>query len=1300
MRTNSIARVFLILLIAAAVGCAGTPANRLVSDAPTVLTAALPASSGAASGTAVSARDFRLNVMAESYLPGSSASYVRLLVEDKGTEVVAMADVHGAQGMKALYFDLTYDPGRYNPTGVDVPSQFGTPDQTLTLTMLDEPGRLYHGQVLILPQKQAGFTGDGMLATVHFLKQPYASSRASSQAPTTNASAAVLALNESTKMLEWGYASQGDYDQNSETNIADLTPIALHFGEVGPFDYFTVQSVVDGDSNGEINIADLTPIGLNFQRRVQKYDVFEDATVDGLPQSNDGVSSIPKFASVPFADNSGNPATDRLAFAFDITDQTDPEYFWVRPVDGTSEGTPSNYIHSDGQGQQLPVAILTATPQSGEIPLSVSFDASGSSDSDGTIVNYEWDYDGNGVFNEVSDGESAVEGSPNASHSYAQSGTYDATVRVTDNDGNTATATRSISANQPGNNPPVADLTASPLSGELPLQINFDASGSTDSDGTIVLYEWDFDGNGVFEEQTGSTPTAMHTYSVAGVFDAAVRVTDDDGSSDITSLSEMGGGTIVITMPNQPPLADITADITSGVLPLTVNFDASGSVDPDGTIVNYEWDWDGDSIYDFNSGGTPTAQHNYLLAGDYDPAVRVTDDDGASDTASLSDTVSGGLHVNAGPNAIISGNPLSGDLPLTVDFDASLSSDPDGTIVKYEWDFDGDGIYDEDTGTTPTSQNIYTTAGDFNAAVRVTDNDGATAVGTLLESAGSGIQADQPNVPPTASFTASPLSGIAPLTVSFDATASSDSDGTIVKWEWDFDNDGTYDVESLISPLSQYIFTNVGMFNTKLRVTDDDGATDTATLDEMAIQEIEIDPPPVAALTATPTSGDAPLVVSFDASGSTDDDAIVSFEWDFDGDGIYELNTGTTPTASHGYGATGTVTASVRVTDSETQTDTASVDITVTNGFDTSSIAVGNVEIDSKMSINAFAAGDDDDADNCFDGPGPFVGLAYKDASVDDLYFVDSSDGNGTTWNTPVALQTDGDVGNDCTLRKINGKPGISFKLETGVFDVAELRFIGANDGAASSWWADPVVIDAGSDSSDTTSVAYVHGRPAVSEVLGGLDTLRSVRGTNPQGDAAWNSPVDVFVGSGGQDMEFTDMLMVGDNPCILFGMVSVTGDTGLYFVSGDHDADTWDAPITLDAPAGGGRYCSLSKVNAHPAGSYEAYPSDELRYVRADDEGGSSWGSPLTVDSGSGIGQWTTLRTFNGKPVIAYYDAGNKDLKFAFGTDNDGTSWIPVVVDSVGDVGEFATMTIAGGNVVIAYYDATNQNIKIAVLQ
>src|SRR5580765_597766 len=167
-----------------------------------------------------------------------------------------------------------------------------------------------------------------------------------------------------------------------------------------------------------------------------------------------------------------------------------------------------------------PVAKLTATPPSGTAPLAVQLDASGSSDPDGTVASYRFDF-----------GDSTAAGpqtSAVANHTYA-AGHWTATVTVTDDKGATATATDTVTANAPAaNQPPVAKLTATPPSGTAPLAVQLNASGSSDPDGTVISYRFDFGDSTAAGPQTSAV--ANHTYA-AGHWTATVTVTDDKGAT-------------------------------------------------------------------------------------------------------------------------------------------------------------------------------------------------------------------------------------------------------------------------------------------------------------------------------------------------------------------------------------------------------------------------------------------------------------------------------------------------------------------------------------------------------------------------------------------------------------------------------------------------------------------------------------------------------------------------------------------------------------------------------------------------
>jgi glucose/arabinose dehydrogenase len=133
------------------------------------------------------------------------------------------------------------------------------------------------------------------------------------------------------------------------------------------------------------------------------------------------------------------------------------------------------------------------------------------------------------------------------------------------------------------------------------------------------------------------------------------------------------------------------------------------------------------------------------------------------------------IHYTAGnqaPRPDVSASPTNGDTPLAVDFDASASSDPDpGDTVTYAWDLDGDGAYDDATGAT--AQFVYTDAGSYLAAVKVTDNHGAFDTAALAITAG--------NTPPTATIT-SPTTGATWKVgdpIAFSGAATDEQDGSL-----------------------------------------------------------------------------------------------------------------------------------------------------------------------------------------------------------------------------------------------------------------------------------------------------------------------------------------------------------------------------------------------------------------------------------------------------------------------------------------------------------------------------------------
>ena len=169
---------------------------------------------------------------------------------------------------------------------------------------------------------------------------------------------------------------------------------------------------------------------------------------------------------------------------------------------------------------------------------------------------------------------------------------------------------------------------------------------------------------------------------------------------------------------------------------LAVDFDVSENFGYGGETLQLDFDFEGDGVYELQDIQTPTFSHTYSTHGSYHPTLRASDEDGAVETYTRDVLV---INPNNDPPvAALSANKLSGDAPLLVTLDASLSSDPDGEIISYEWEFDGSGaVFDRET-TEPATVWSFGKAGVNTVRLRVTDNDLATTETELDITLGTG----------------------------------------------------------------------------------------------------------------------------------------------------------------------------------------------------------------------------------------------------------------------------------------------------------------------------------------------------------------------------------------------------------------------------------------------------------------------------------------------------------------------------------------------------------------------------------
>ena len=340
-------------------------------------------------------------------------------------------------------------------------------------------------------------------------------------------------------------------------------------------------------------------------------------------------------------------------------------------------------------------AVITANALSGSAPLTVGFNASSST---GTIASYVWNF---------GDGATAT-GSNTASHTYTTAGTFTAKLTVTNASGLTSSVTTAVTVTgSTSTKPPVAVISSSTAAGQAPLTVTFNGSGSTcASNASIASYSWSF-GDG----SSASGASTSHAFTAAGTYSTTLTVTDSKGLTSSASTPIVV--TAATTTTNKAPTAVVSATPVNGTSPLTVTFDGSASSDTDGTIASYVW-----TFGDGSTASGKTATHTYTTAATFTATLQVTDNKGATGSASKTittktQTQTPALNIEAG-EVSVTGDwvrvPLTSTFtnPIVVAGPPSFSNSDSGVIrirnvnktgfdIKFaEWNYE-DGTHPAET---------------------------------------------------------------------------------------------------------------------------------------------------------------------------------------------------------------------------------------------------------------------------------------------------------------------------------------------------------------------------------------------------------------------------------------------------------------------------------------------------------------------------------------------------------------------------------------------------------------------------
>jgi PKD repeat protein len=512
-------------------------------------------------------------------------------------------------------------------------------------------------------------------------------------------------------------------------------------------------------------------------------------------------------------------------------------------------------------------------------------------DEDGYIASYLWDF-----------GDGSTSTSRDPSHTWTSDGAHQASVNVTDDDGEYVLVSFWVNVTDVV---PMASFTLSSPEMFEGQTVGVDASGTVEPGDDIVEYEWDWDSDGTFDNNTG--PVSSIVYDRPGWYNITLRVTDGEGSTNETVRE--------VHILNEAPTASATLSPRTGAYEgNNVTFDASASDEPGGHIVKYYWDWDGDDIWDFDT-TEPIVNHSYNSPGRFYPRLMVEDEDGTNDTYShfwwLRVDINNAVPlINASESSGVEGENIT----VTVDAD-----EPGNDLADFYWDFDRDGIVDAHTDV-PYANWTWYKAGIFYAWVNVTDVDHTD---TSPSWGGGEITVNVTDVAPK------------PFVEDGEATEGEATEFTVVmrgteenisKYYFDLDGDGEYDVQSTTAT-TMLTFTNPGdsgKVRCTVMVVDTDGSEGSSFFEVLVHDVAPIVQGPALLLV---TEGE-PLMVEVNAYEPGMD--IVLYEFDWNADGIVDEES-TEPSSSHVYTSPGAYRLVVKVTDVDLSIGTVGIQVLVAN---------------------------------------------------------------------------------------------------------------------------------------------------------------------------------------------------------------------------------------------------------------------------------------------------------------------------------------------------------------------------------
>lgn len=518
--------------------------------------------------------------------------------------------------------------------------------------------------------------------------------------------------------------------------------------------------------------------------------------------------------------------------------------------------------------------------------------ATESFDPEGDNLTYEWDLDGDGVFDDAF--------TANVRHVFPNDGIYYVQVRVTDAGGKSDIDSAKVTV---FNRDPSIDQLL--YNSEINEGDFFDLTIiASDPGGDVLSYEVDWLGTGQYV--AAQAENNRYRYMRDGTYNIGIRVSDGDGGMAFT--------TIQLVVHNLPPIIDQVVHNTPVLEGDTVHIVVVAR-DPGNDPIYYEYDLDNDGEYELGGAGLSEVETSFPNEGFYTINIRVRDDKGATTTTTRNLSI-----LNAPPviHGITSTSPAyEGE---SIQFTVNASDAGVFDVLTYSFDFLGNGDFSSPQAQ-PTASYVFPQEGRYEVVVRVSDGS-LTVEGR--------IEVDVLNAPPE--ITRFYVDGAAldeqgravvsegaPFTLRVEA-----ADPSLEELSYAFDGtgNGIFDVADSPQPSYTTQIFEKGARTLKVRVTDSHGAQAEATL-EVWVKNVA---PTVQIDVDSPQYEGSDVVVRVNATDPGADE--LRYSYDFDSDGVYEITDSLDDVARHRYPRPGTYTITVKVDDGhESVTATATIEV-------------------------------------------------------------------------------------------------------------------------------------------------------------------------------------------------------------------------------------------------------------------------------------------------------------------------------------------------------------------------------------